>query len=988
MIRFLRNIFIFLIILVAAVWILLQFETVQQKAIAKLEDTIFKATGLHVEMSRIALTLPGSVTAYDIRLRDFSDQLFVEADQADLTIDFSQILKWEPKFALNLHHAKLHFIPEHLLKGKESGSGSTSLEIRLSASELIIGPDVFSKLDLPSTVLLESLTLKNFLFLAPTSEFSGEAYAKAKVEAKPLQLQASFKRLQDQSILADFKALYNDNLPLNGKLNLSPTLQLDGTTFHIPLTNVDVLHPWIENANDYQGNIQIEGDLYGQMTAPLIDLVIQAPSLSTKDLELKHLFARIISTITKEEMGGQILLSSFINDQELSLNGDFAWPFGEMLTVHAQELHFDDLSLSDLTVKTALQSPIEHPFAIQALGTWKQTPVTVHTQGFWKHDNETWQVALHALEGEAFKFPFKLLETTTITKNSDKLTVDAFVTEVAGGKATASLTFHPQEIQGSLELQNLSLSSLPLQWEQPVKGLISLKALINGPLDAPKIQLNANAHDFLIADEAFDKLKPGSGDFSASIENNLFSGKGTLKTPDLPAMGIDLQFPLAFSLSPWEFNFDSNVPLTGNVTAEGEMAQVLQYLLKSPTSFSGNAKVALHLTGTFQQPQLNGKLDISRGAYEISEIGVLLQNLVASIDIQGPYLFIKQVTASDGKGGQLSGAGYYTIDKEQNNPFALELTLQEATLLNQDYVKIVCNGPLTFKGNSEEGTIIAQLEVSNASVNIPERSYSTINTVDVSYINIPKDTPQPQSAIAKKTSWPLALDIHLNISKSLSIKGKDLDSNWRGELAVQGTGSAPLLFGELRITDGQYLFNGNPFTINQGTITFAGDIDKKTTLYVIAGKDLDKVKIDVIAKGPVKNPEISFRSNPPMPQREILSWLLFNRGTSQITPFQGAQLSESITNLSTNQQGPDVLSKIRSTFKIDRFEIGRNANEANTGVNVEVGKYISDNILISVIKSDVNKIAIEADLTDRIKLQGQVGDDSQGKLLLKWKRDY
>src|SRR5690606_30756378 len=141
-----------------------------------------------------------------------------------------------------------------------------------------------------------------------------------------------------------------------------------------------------------------------------------------------------------------------------------------------------------------------------------------------------------------------------------------------------------------------------------------------------------------------------------------------------------------------------------------------------------------------------------------------------------------------------------------------------------------------------------------------------------------------------------------------------------------------------------------------------------------------------IAKGPIKKPELSFRSNPPLPQREILSWILFNRGASEISPFQGSQLSESITNLSTNQEGPDILSKIRSTLKIDRFEICRNPKNDNNEVNVHVGKYISDNVLISVIKSDVNRLAIEATITERIKLQAQVGDDSQGQLLLKWKR--
>lgn len=57
------------------------------------------------------------------------------------------------------------------------------------------------------------------------------------------------------------------------------------------------------------------------------------------------------------------------------------------------------------------------------------------------------------------------------------------------------------------------------------------------------------------------------------------------------------------------------------------------------------------------------------------------------------------------------------------------------------------------------------------------------------------------------------------------------------------------------------------------------------------------------------NPEISFRSNPPMPQKRNSSWILFGRGTSEISPFQGTQLTESITNLKTNNKGSDVAHK-------------------------------------------------------------------------------
>lgn len=580
-------------------------------------------------------------------------------------------------------------------------------------------------------------------------------------------------------------------------------------------------------------------------------------------------------------------------------------------------------------------------------------------------------------------FTLPSFQQTMKTEDPD-LSFD-FTIEYADSLVKGSFISSENGVKGTLSADHVPANLFPLD---SIAGTLSLNAEISGSLVKPRLNVSVNTSNLDFSASPFAKFPLNADNISILIDNHVLTSQGSISTSDLTHINYAINLPVEFSLNPWSLNIQENSPLRGTLTAEGEIAPFLHKLLDKPTSFAGKTQIDLSLAGTYLDPQINGTCKIAQGSYEIPEIGVLLTDLSATINVNGPQLSIAEVSAVDGNGGKVFGTGYYLIDELQNYPFALDLTLQEAALLNQDYVKIICNGPLTFKGNNLEGILVGKLQTSTAGITIPERSYSTINTVDVTYINVPEKMPQPQSIATQKSSWPLYLDINLQIPKSLSIEGRDFSSIWRGEVDVQGTGRAPLLYGELKITEGQYLFNGNPFALNQATINFAGDLDKKTTLYAIASKDLDKVKVDVIAKGPVKNPTISFRSNPPLPQREILSWLLFNRGTSEISPFQGAQLSESITNLSTNQEGPDVLSKIRSTFKIDRFEIGRYQTNESAGVNVEVGKYISDNVLISVIKSDVNRIAVEATLTDQIKLQAQVGDDSEGKLLLRWKKDY
>lgn len=937
-----------------------------------LKDIIFYSSAETFELSGVAFLK----TALDNMAFDI-DADFKVLQDLTLNADFNALFSEHLPFS-----GTLHLTPQQILDGSritiprieisslkgvmdipENLNGKLNAEIKISGplSAPLLHIDLVS-----DSMTLNAIELKNTTGTIK-SEISQEL-AKGSIHLESIINQ------KEIALTTDF------NWPFNGKLTL-PTLDVKapGTTFQgslgISFNDKVVEGKASGTLNDlswvnYPFPFSLAGPITFELTVP--------PSTGQTAFAKLNFPQITIDELMIPDAVLEITLTNFIDD-----------PIAEV-HLSATNSTYQQIVVEKLSATTTWTTQqIDHPFSFSSEGLWDNSPVFVNATGSWQNLDDQWQVILSSLSGNAFAQPYILSEAMIIHKNQKLLSFSPFSFSIGSGMLKGSLSLSEQEVQGSVSLSDFSLNLLPAKMmDLPAKGTFAMDASLAGTPTSPQVYVKIDTHGLTLEEKTFSKLNPNLGELILSLENNLFSGKGQVTSPTNPPVHFDVQVPVIFSLVPFEFHIAPEAPLSGSITAEGEIAPILQLVLDNPTTFSGHATTVLNLAGTFSNPQLTGSCEISAGSYEIPEIGVLLVDLSAKIEAIGSQLNITHLEANDGKGGHVAGSGNFLIDKEQFNPFILQLNLTEATLLNQDFVQVVCNGPLTFKGNSKEGALFGELQVPKATVTIPERSYSTINTVEVTYINIPENTPKPQALNTQNSSWPLALDIHLIIPRSLSVKGKDLSSIWRGEIAVQGQAKTPLLFGELKITDGEYLFNGNPFAINQGTITFAGDLDKKTTLYVIASKDLDKIKVDVIAKGPIRNPELSFRSNPPLPQREILSWILFNRGTSEISPFQGSQLSESITNLSTNQQGPDVLSKIRSTLGIDRFEICRNPNNDNNEVNVQVGKYISDNVLISVIKSDVNRLAIEATLTDKIKLQAQVGDDSQGQILLKWKRDY
>lgn len=507
---------------------------------------------------------------------------------------------------------------------------------------------------------------------------------------------------------------------------------------------------------------------------------------------------------------------------------------------------------------------------------------------------------------------------------------------------------------------------------------ITVNSSITGTYANPKITLSFNNVLNNMESRPLGKLE-------STFDDHQISVIGNFTLPHLPEIHFEAATFRDFFCFPFK---PDSIPLSGKINIQGEIAPLYQLLLNDSTLLTGDISADLDLSGTLKNPHVDGVCDLRNGGFEITSLGTLLKNLNARFEIADSMITLSTLEAKDTSDGTVTGSGSVLLDISKGIPFHIDMELENVILLNQDNMQASASGFLNFSGGSSSGDITGLLQTNDAVITLPESSKQSRHHVEVTFINVPAQSLAPKSFTHTPSSWPLTLNINLNIPDNLTIKGNDLSSQWKGGLSIQGSTENPLYFGSIKILYGQYFFNGKPFEINQGVVMAAGELDKKTVLYVIATKDLEEVKIDVIIKGPTNKPIISFRSNPPLPQREILSWLLFDRGSSEISSFQGSQLNESISNLGSTHQGADILTKIRSALGIDRFEIVRNNTSDEGSVDFKVGKYISDNVLISINKSDVNTVSVEASLSKKIKLQAQVGDDAEAQILLNWKRDY
>lgn len=662
------------------------------------------------------------------------------------------------------------------------------------------------------------------------------------------------------------------------------------------------------------------------------------------------------------------------------------------MTLSTKHALYKGWRVKELIAETTIDPSMNFwPFKVETMESF-ENDLSITSSGQWKWEQNEFNIHLKQLQGYIKKHFFELQDPVTLSMQKDVFDLSPFSLTLGKGSLYTTIDYKSDQAHTTTRLDHVPLEIFyPPKFITPFTGTLSGEAYLFGRPGELTGKVQAHLSHIKILDEAFEQTSPFEVFVDGTIAQTHMTCSAQIIGITEKPIEIMAGLPIAASLNPPNIYVDEFAPFYAKVEAQGEIAPLLQLLVIETSSLSGKTHVSLDISGSFSDPHVSGNITIAEGIFESPNTGAVFHHLNASVEAHDKILVLKEFKALDLSDGIIQGVGSLELKRELGFPFTLELQLSKIRLLNLDFVKAIASGEVVITGNSRMGKIQGHLTTDSVQTTIPEQSSALAHAIDVKYINVPKGEVSPVFTTSRPR-WPLELDLQIDVEKNATIKAKDLSSYWHGGVKVQGMAHAPLFFGDFKIIKGEYHFNGQTFDIKEGTISFAGESDKKTTLYVIASKDLGKIVAEVILKGPVKNPLIAFRSNPPMSQREILSWILFGRGSTDITPFQGSELSQSISDLAkARKKEPDMLTKIRDKIGIDRIDISKTEGNESNEVSLQVGKYISRGVFVKLnksITSEANQVGIEANLWPNIKAEAQVGDDSSTQLQLKWKQDY
>jgi translocation and assembly module TamB len=292
-----------------------------------------------------------------------------------------------------------------------------------------------------------------------------------------------------------------------------------------------------------------------------------------------------------------------------------------------------------------------------------------------------------------------------------------------------------------------------------------------------------------------------------------------------------------------------------------------------------------------------------------------------------------------------------------------------------------------------DARISGTIDIARAEINVPDSFGGGPAGIDVIHRNPPPGVVATLQRARANDGTPvptarpsvLQLDVTVNAPNQIFVRGRGLDAELGGSVRLLGPVTNVQPVGAFEMIRGRLGILGQRIDFEEGTITLIGDLDPVLN-FVASSSGSGDITVFITVSGRVSDLDISFSSQPQLPEDEVLAQLIFNRSIGELSPFQIAQLAAAAAELAGGGNS-SLLGSLRGAAGLDDLDI---VTDSEGNAAVRAGRYIQDNIYLGVEAGagGTARGTINLDITDELTARGAVGSDGDSSLGLFFERDY
>ena len=413
------------------------------------------------------------------------------------------------------------------------------------------------------------------------------------------------------------------------------------------------------------------------------------------------------------------------------------------------------------------------------------------------------------------------------------------------------------------------------------------------------------------------------------------SGTITVQSLDLTGQGTRISVSGATTVA-------ADVDITVKGTAN---LPLLKLLSPAVEHAAGTAEIKLTVTDDWSNPDVVGELRIHNGELKIRDIPQKFTAMNGKISFSQGRIVTESLAGEMGA-GTLAVSGWAQISGVTVQEFSVKTSIDNVTVRYPEGLTSTLSGDLYYDGDAIEQALSGEITIKRArydkriewksmlvdiSRGLYQKKKTDIGWIGNTQLNVRfygSDNIQFQNNLA---AMPLGIDVFL-----------------------RGTVNHPQLLGRIEALKGSVYFRKNDFKILHASADFADPNRMNPVLDILAETQVKEYQIRLSVTGTAERAVVTFISDPPLIDTDILSLLALGKKGSELKGKEtGVGVGEA-ASFATGQFQDIFERRARSLTGLDRFQVDPYVGKNDTSVpRVTVAKELVQNKLYVTFSSNV-----------------------------------
>jgi autotransporter translocation and assembly factor TamB len=278
---------------------------------------------------------------------------------------------------------------------------------------------------------------------------------------------------------------------------------------------------------------------------------------------------------------------------------------------------------------------------------------------------------------------------------------------------------------------------------------------------------------------------------------------------------------------------------------------------------SGAVTLDAAVTGSMNQPAVNGRLQLNKASFNLPSMPNGLSNATGTVAFTGTHATIQNITGETG-GGTVTLAGMVDYGGPEMD-FRVQATANQVHVEYPETATTEVNAQLQLAGTTSSSLLSGNVSI----VDVALHSHTDVGSVLTSAA-----TPPSANSPTTGLLGGMRFDVRIQTAPGVQFR-TTLTQNLQADanLTLRGNPDQPGMIGRVLVTSGQVVFFGNKYNIDEGTITFSNPHKINPYLNVDLATKVQGIDVSLQVTGPMDKLKLAYTSDPPLEFQQIVSLL-------------------------------------------------------------------------------------------------------------------